>query len=207
LIEISVARTGASVLKRDGRFLASAFDPIQEAAKWAEQVHKEVATDAAVIVVGVGSGYHVAALKSLRPKCEILALDNSPEVVSQALKICPALLPNDVLVEPDWLKLPNHARFCDVACGVYGVANHGPSLQIDPAYFTAVDRLLRGRDKLSFLVLLKARPELLASLDPQEISAIGEEAVSIKTIRRLFSPAGSASRERRLWRVLEELVT
>ena len=206
MIEIEVARSGASVLKRDGKFLASTFNPVQEASAWAKKVHAALAPEDAAIIAGVGCGYHVAALKVLRPNCELLAIENDAGVAAEAFKFCPSLETKNVLVESDWLKLPDHARFRDVVCGVYGVAVHGPSLQIDPVYVSAVERLLHGRDKLSFLVLMKTRPELLAVLNPEAIGLIDDEAVSIKTLRRLFSTAGSSSRERRLWRVLEELV-
>lgn len=202
-----MAKTGHRVLRKNGKLLASAFDPVREATAWAEKVMGagEPSCDT-LIVVGMGSGYHVAALKSRYPDISLLVIDNDAEVVDRAREICPEVAGIPTVAEPKWMDLIKSASLSDALNGVYKIALHGPSFQSNPNDFSLIERLLRGRDKLSFLLLLKACPELLPLLDPEAVSRIGEEAISIKTVSELFSPHAAASRERRLWRVLEELI-
>ena len=140
-------------------------------------------------------------------KATLIVIENDAELARTAIELNPTIHVSEVIIEGDWLKLAEHARFRDAVCRPYRSVIHAPSLQIEPMYFGSVERLLRGRDKLGFLVLLKTRPELLSSLLPEAIAKISDdEAVSIKTMRELFSPQAGSSRDRRIWRVLEELV-
>lgn len=204
MIESLAAKNGKMVLRRDGRLLASLFDPEQEARVWTDRALAELLPGESVIIMGLGAGYHSAEMVRRSPGRMILTIENDQETVKAAREIQAGL--GQILIEPDWMKLPDHPLFRDAVGGTYRVFQHGPSMQIDPAFFGAVEKLLRGRDKLTFLVLLKTRPELFSYLNPEAIAAIGDEPVSIKTVRSLFSQASLASRERRIWRVLEELI-
>jgi hypothetical protein len=58
------------------------------------------------------------------------------------------------------------------------------------------------------LLQLRMRPELHALFDEEKIAKLqaSTSPISILTIRSLFSAQAQNSRERRLWRVLEELI-
>ena len=206
MIETEVSRAGQSVLKKNGRLLASAFQPLQEASAWTEKVCLGLAPGEPIIVLGIGSGYHVASLLASYPRNEVLVIENDAELARSALALHPSIPANRVLVQANWLQLIDDQRFLDAIGGVYRIAPYGPSAQIEPEFFGAVDRLLRGRDRLSFLVLLKTRPEFLPLLSSEAVGKLGDEGISIKIIRQLFAPQAVSSRERRLWKVLEELV-
>lgn len=206
MIEVVTARNGKRVLKKDGKLLASAFDPVREATAWAEKIKGGIEEDETVIILGMGSGYHVEELASRCPQQSIFVIEKDAEIAEKALEICPGIRRERVIVEPDWVHLVESESLREALGGIYRIALHGPSYQLDPDYFGAVERLLRGRDKLSFLLLLKTRPEFLPLLDAEAVSAIGDEAISIKTICRIFSRRSAASRERRIWQVLEELI-
>jgi len=210
IITSEIARSGHPVLKKSGRWLASSFDPVREARQWADAVVSGPGKTDVIIVLGLGCGYHVAELIARRPERSVLTIECDPVVRDHALRFCPELRNQTIIVENEWMKLIEKPAMRDVLVGVYRVAVHAPSLALEPNFFASVDNLLRGRDRLSFLLLLKTRPELLAILDPDRLGEIGElktdEAVSIKTMQRLFSQRSMSSRERRLWRVLEELV-
>jgi hypothetical protein len=212
------ARTGLPVLKKNGRFIDSSIDPAREALAWVEKqapVGQLVGQSVGQlfdqwIVLGIGSGYHVAALVAHLAESKIsqpiLVIDNDNELVDAAKIICPSLSACKIVVETDWRKLVDNVDFCDAVGSVYKICEYGPSFQIDPVYFKAVHSLLRGREKVSFLHLLKTRPDLLSSLNPQAILKLPDEPVSVRTMCDLFSEQAFSSRERRLWRILEELI-
>jgi len=206
LIELVTARNGKSVLKKDGKLLASVFDPLREAAAWADKVQSEFGADESIIVLGLGSGYHVEELSARCSDRAIYVVEKDVEIAERVFELCGGIRRDRVIVEPDWIRLADLPVFQEALGGVYRIAPHGPSYQIDPEYYGAVDRLLRGRDKLSFLLLMKTRPEFLPLLDAEAVNAIGDEAISIKTISRLFSARAVGSRQRRIWQLLEELV-
>lgn len=207
-LEKDFARSGHQVLKKNGRWLASTVDPVREARQWATQAMRNIESDSSetALVLGLGCGYHVAELAARRPRGGVVAIERDREIVARALEFCPELQNVKIVIEPDWLKLVDHEPVRDAVGGSYRILKHGPSCQLEPEYFGAVERLLLGRDKLSFLVLLKARPEILALFDSGLLGEIKDEAMSIKTLQRIFSTRSGSSRERRIWKVLEELV-
>ena len=206
MIVVETSRSGAPILKVDGRALASAVDPLREAASWAKSVEATLAPGTAAIVLGVGCGYHVAALKVLCPRSQVIAIESSAEVAAKALEFNPSLKPGDVIVENDRMKLTEHANVRDAIGGVFVPVTHGATAQIRPEWTSQMSALLMARDKLSFLLQLRMRPDLFALLDPKKIETLGSEPISIKTLQKLFNDTSASSHERRLWRVLEELV-
>lgn len=193
-------------MKKNGRFLGSSFDPVKEAQAWAAKIAPSVVPGCSVFVLGLGSGYHVTALCEACPNTPIIVIDGDEELAGEILKLWPTLKRADLVIEKDSGKLIGHGRFLDGLCGSYIIAKHGPSCQINHVYFSAVERLLLGRDKDSFITQLKARPELQPLIDMEAMKRVQEEAVSIKTLQRVFAPARFLSTERRLWKILEELV-
>jgi len=199
-------------MKKNGKWLASSIDPVREAQQWSEAVRTTAETNVTIVVLGLGCGYHVAELLSSNPKSSLLVVECDHEVKERALQFCPGLAGVSIVVEPDWMKLVEHSLVRDALGGLYQVVKHSPSLAIgarETEYFSAVEGMLLGRDKLSFLVLLKTRPEILSLLDSDilmDSDRFQDEPVSIRTMQKLFSQGPNTSRERRLWRVLEELV-
>jgi hypothetical protein len=207
LISVEVARNGSRVLKKNGRFLGSSIDPVREAATWTNKALAQAGARDAFVILGLGSGHHVAELLARRPNAPLIVVENDKDILSEALKICPQIKRSQVVLETDVLKLGDHAVVRDVVGSIYRVCSYGPSFQIDDEFFSGAERFFFGRDKLSFLLLLKTRPEFLAILNPVAIHEIPlNEPVSVKTLQRIFAPQALSSRERRLWRILEELV-
>jgi hypothetical protein len=186
------------------------MDPWREARAWAEKALTGAEPNETIFVLGLACGYHALAIRSLSKSQPVLVIERDAELVKAATELSPNLLDSEtgveVVVEDNWAKLIEHTSFRDRLCGIYRIVPHGASFQAEPEYFAAVERLLNGRDRLSFLLQLKTRPELAALLDPEAILAIQNEAISVKTLEKLFQPQAQGSRERRLWRVLEELV-
>jgi hypothetical protein len=222
-VSVVIAKNGLPVIKKNGRYMSSSVDPAKEAQTWAERAMELVHTRSArktqapvpahIFVLGLGAGYHIVALKKICPQSEIVVLENDPLVVSAAESLQPQLQTEriaHIISEPEVRRLIENKKFCEFLNKPYLILKHGPSLQVEPEYFTEVERLLIGRDPLAFLVLLKTRPELYSLLDPEAINRLlgngGSELVSIKTIQKLFSKSSGFNQERRMWKVLEELV-
>lgn len=210
MLEIDLAKNGHRILRKNGRLLASSVDPIREAQVWADHVCSIIEPHELIIVLGLGCGYHIEELQTRRPQNQLFVIDSDPELLSQVHMICPKVSMVNVLIEANWNELIGSQTFRDAIGGVYRIVKHGPSCQIDEEYFKCVEGLLLGREKISFLYLMKTRPELLSILDPEKITQIMEqpdnEAISIKTLSQMFASNSMVRRERRIWRVLEELV-
>lgn len=206
MIETEVSRSGQPVLKMNGRYLASSFDPIKEAFGWASRAAADIGTKGAAIILGAGCGYHVAALKERCPNVLILALDPNEQVAHRALEWNPILQAHNLLVVDNLSQMTEAPQLRDAMAGTYAVLPHLPSTDAHAEWALSTARFLLGRDRLSFLLQLRMRPDLHTLLDSKKIAALDEAPVSIKTLQKLFSETSAFSRERQLWKVLEELV-
>lgn len=206
LITVEQARSGHPILKVDGRGLCSSFDPIKEATSWAEKAVVDAGDAESVFVLGLGAGYHSEALRARLPGRLVVTIEGDSSLAKEAISIHPQLKAAPIVVEPEWHRLIEHAVFRDALAGRYAIVKHGPSCQIHSDYFNGVERLLIGREKIAFLLQLKTRPDLYSLFDPAAIESMSPELVSIKTIQGLFSVGAATSRERRMWKLLEELI-
>ena len=209
MISIGTARGGQPVIQKNGRWLASSFDPVREAQAWAKKASLGVKHGESIFILGLGSGYHVAELAKLRSE-PFLVFENDELLTEQALEICPEIRERSIIVDGDWTKLLENDTVRDQINGVYHIAKYGPSCQMSPEYFAQVENLLIGRDPLTFLLQLKARPGIWGILDGEKVRSLGSaqsnDPISIKTLQKLFAENANGSKERQMWRVLEELV-
>ncbi|RYZ82368.1 MAG: class I SAM-dependent methyltransferase, partial [Proteobacteria bacterium] len=155
MIESEFARSGQPILKLNGRYLASSFDPIKEANGWAARAAIDVGQKGAAIIIGAGCGYHVAALVEKCPNTQVLALEISPEIAAKALTWNPLLRKNHVLVESDAIALTESPQLRDAMAGTYAILPHLPTTEANPEWAMSAARFLLGRDKLSFLLQLR----------------------------------------------------
>ncbi|HVK62454.1 MAG TPA: hypothetical protein VM432_12930 [Bdellovibrionales bacterium] len=198
------ARSGHSVLRFDNRLLASSIDPVREAQSWAKKVAAGV-RKGDVCVIGAGCGYHIDELQKLLPKTRIVVIEASSEVAEWVLSKFTHFKKENFLVGSD--PSADLEAWCDTLFGVSQAFLHGATTQIHTEWSHRMHRFVVARDRNSFLTQVRARPELLAVLDPKKIELMPDEPVSIKTLGSLFQATSIDSQERRLWRILEELVT
>lgn len=205
MISTEASRSGHPILRFEGRLLASSIDPIREANTWAKRAFEEARGAESVLVIGLGCGYHVEELRALAPAMQIFVAEPSMEVVDWNLANHPNLSREKILVGSDFSQLL--VEWTDALSMTTAYLVHGASAQIHPEWTDSVLKFVLARDKTAFLTRIRALPNLLAILDPDRIAAMNEEPVSINTLRGLFRADPVDSQERRLWRVLEELVT
>jgi hypothetical protein len=213
-LQRETARNGQPIFKIDGRSIVSSFDPMKEARGWVENAVKEIGDRDTVIVLGAGCGYHLIALRELRPTLNILTIEASADIASFARE---QLSSNDeidprtygeILVAERPIELTDSMILRDFMANRYAVVTHAGQAQMRQEWTHQMATFLTGRDYLSFLLQLRMRPELHALFDEEKIAQLQAQPgpISILTIRSLFSEQAQSSRERRLWRVLEELI-
>jgi hypothetical protein len=213
-LQRETARNGQPIFKIDGRSIVSGFDPMKEARGWAENALKEIGDRETVIILGAGCGYHIVALRELRPALNILTIEASEEVASFArerlsanAEVDPRMY-GEILVASRPIELTESLLLRDFMSCRYAVVTHAGLASIRAEWTRDMATFLTGRDFLSFLLQLRMRPELHALFDEEKIARLRAEPgpISILTIRNLFTSQAQSSRERRLWRVLEELI-
>ena len=208
MIQKESARNGQAIFKVDGLSVVSSFDPAKEATAWALRTLREVGTHTHLIVIGAGCGYHIAALKNLQPSLTILTIEASAEIKTAVLEIHTGFNETDILIANAPLELTSSMKLRDVFGGRFAVAVHPAQSLMRAEWTRSIENFLTGRDALSFFMQLRMRPELHALFDENKIAALGQTdgPISILSIRDLFKTENGSSRERRIWRVLEELI-
>ncbi len=192
----------------------SSFDPTKEAIVWAEKALTDLGDHDSLIVLGAACGYHIVALRRLRPSLSILTIEASAEIANFASEVfasqpeVDAAYFGSVLVALKPSVLTESLVLRDFMGGRFAVVTHPVLAQQRPEWTREVAQFLTGRDYLSFLLQLRMRPELHALFDEEKIATLSSSGtpLSILTIRTLFSAQSQTSRERRIWRVLEELI-
>ena len=66
-LSIQTAKSGMPTALANSRYLHSAYDPVREADRWAQQRIKDCQTGETIVVLGVGLLYHVQALRQMLP--------------------------------------------------------------------------------------------------------------------------------------------
>lgn len=86
--EVAPAKNGLPTLKvshnKKVYHLHSAYDPMREAARWAQNI--SAAEDDTLLVCGIGLGYHLNRLSMLYPKAKIVAMEPDLATFKTALK-------------------------------------------------------------------------------------------------------------------------
>lgn len=214
LLQKETARNGQAIFKLDGRCVVSSFDPAKEARGWAEKTVADLGDCESLIILGAACGYHLIALTELRPSLKFVTIEASADIAAFAQEVVAqqAVVANklqiEILVATNPIELTESLILRDIMAGRFSVVAHPFLAQIRPDWTRDMTRFFTGRDYLSFLLQLRMRPELYALFDQEKIAELKTTTapLSILTIRDLFSAQAQTSRERRIWRVLEELI-
>jgi spore maturation protein CgeB len=71
-LSIQPAKSGMPTALVDSRYLHSAYDPVREAERWAEERVKECQAEETIVLLGVGLLYHVQALRQMLPHDQVI---------------------------------------------------------------------------------------------------------------------------------------
>lgn len=210
------AKTGDRVLFVDGKATASLVDPQREAQGWLESVKPLLPKrPETLVVIGIGSGFHLKALREAAPEFPIVALDtcsHSVEFVSTlGLRDCKAVyISGDEIARGAGAVLAK-AGVTDWILEPFTLIRHRATMARS-RQLLRVEAWLLGRSAEGLRAHLALRPSLAAILNPEKLRDVTE--IKLKTVDvfsiRDFVACGDIksepSQERRLLRVLEELV-
>lgn len=203
MIELLTNANGQTVIRRDGRLLASQVDPVAEAKAWLSRRMRFMDKVKTVFVLGMGAGYHIQVLCETT-SAKIVVIEPDLEVIEAAAKI--HSFPADrVLIEtvqsPRGLRSAQSVR--DGVRASFVVLLHPASRACDPAFYKDCQAQLTGRDwgSLNWQWKLKNGPSLDSS--PRVAT---EEALTIYDLEQTELVQNSEERERMLIKALRELV-
>lgn len=211
---ISQAKNGAEVLIVDGLSTASLVNPEREAEHWAEAQSarlKMTGLDEPVVVIGVASGFHLQALKvrlRVSGHCgRIIAIDTcSASIEFAKVRVADVEYVHvEIGVDVDtflaaggiagWILQP------------YTVLRHKPTYLRNGTSLRRVEAWILGRTPESFSAHLKLRPQIAAALNAERARKIAEVSLlSIRDLSKVWDIASELKSDRRVFRVLEELV-
>jgi hypothetical protein len=200
--EVVNARSGAPVLKWDGRYLGSAIDPLAEASRWAEARGRgAIFRHWPQVILGIGSGYHVTQV--LRRTTGPVFLVEPEEEILQAVRRlqCEEWAEFGDRVQPlsrceDIFQVPRGHLWTNSLC--FG----GRSAE----FHTILGRLT-GRRLQDFVAEVAASDELSGCFDRERLAALPPDRwIGIHEVKRCLRPEAVALRTGRIWAALEELV-
>jgi hypothetical protein len=211
---VEVSRTGAEVLISGNLATASLVNPEREADQWAEvQLKRILATRAGetIVVIGVGSGFHLRALQMLldeiKIKRPIVAIDTCEESIQFASKrtanVTFVCVRADMGIE-SFLAIPEVARWI---VQTFTLLKHKPTIARVGTSLRKIEMYIIGRTPEAFSAQLKMRPQIAAGLNPGRARRIADTSlVSIRDLSKMWDISSELKPDRRLFRVLEELV-
>lgn len=206
MIEKAQAKNGSLIYLKDGKYLASSFDPQKEAEAWWKSSQRLTKHARTVFVLGLGAGYHIEVLSRELPQVKILVIEPDQELV----EIYRATNSNElaIICEQDWRSLFQHSSINSGAQDKYAVLLHPPSLSAEKDFFGNAYKFLLARNVEGLFALLKARPDLLAELDEAKLADLARtgDAVSIRTLTNSMKATAYLNENRRIWKVLESLI-
>lgn len=205
MIEIELSKSGLPILKSDGRFMNSSYDPMAEAQSWLAMVNDKVKDFDFVILLGVGSAYHCLALRNKYPNKKILILENDKQLLAKCadlfsdlkkINICNFSDSSDLLSNEDVLNFSQEI-FCTLRL---------PSTRfLNKELFDEVETVLTGRASYEFTKLCEVRQQLNSQINFERFDSAN--LISIKSVAAAFIPnSDGLSPERRVVHILEELV-
>lgn len=208
MIEVVQAKNGSAVHVKNGKYLASSFDPQKEAETWWTHCQRLVKHSQTAFVLGLGSGYHVAILSRQISQQTVVVIECDQQLIDLNAKQF-ANTNVQVVHVADWRKLYQNEIVQKAVVQNYSVLLHSPSLNAEQEFFANAHKFLLARNVEGLFALLRSRPELLEEIDEIKLADLARstEPVTIKTLTRLMKPGSYTNPNRRLWKVLEELVS
>lgn len=196
-LEKVITRSGETVFKWQGRMTASSYDPRREAQEWLTSLALSMASESRLFVLGVGSGYHLVALRQAFPKRRIMAVDISTELIEGALGLHGSSLDGvDLVAIPTEAELLATERVRNYLRAPLQVVDHPASQQGSVMRYKEVRARVLNREPVLFADWLRREPRF-ARLFPLQAIAGGDDGqlLSIKDLCRFVDTRGNANRE------------
>lgn len=215
-LEIAFSKSGEEVLIVDGKATASLVDPIKESKSWMESVRPMLLKEKErIVVLGIGSGYHLRLLGETEPDLTIVAIDTCEKSIQFCSK---KQLKNVqfVFISQDELRAGAQSVVAadavrDWILDPFTLIRHRATMARNRDLLR-VESWILGRSAEALRAHLALRPSIAAILNSQKLHDVASmklKTVDVFSIRDFVSCCdikSDPSHERRLLRVLEELV-
>lgn len=193
MIETTKSKDGHIVVKFDGRNLASTYEPEGEAIKWVSKHKSLIHGVRTVFVLGAGSGYHIAALRSQFPSLKIVVYDPRQALIREIKKHW-----SFDLLEIHFINSIDEIVDKHIASSFLSL-RHISSWYGFEKEFLDIERYLTGRFDIGFQKQLELRAELKNLLNDVEkndertildlIDAVKPEVKAEKSVHYLYAIA------------------
>ncbi len=212
---IEQSRNGHEVLYIDGKATASTIDPLKEATAWIGSTYSLAAAgiDETLVVIGAGSGYHIDALRECTNK-KIIVIDTCPasiEFVKRRLSHHSQISYIEVKRGTSFSDFYQRNDVVEWVFEPFILLRHRSSM-VRNSDLSKVEECLVGRSVEAFRAQLEARPAIASALNSGRLKKMAEAKlvtkglVSVRDLTSVWEVSSETSNERRLLRVLEELV-
>jgi hypothetical protein len=211
--EVLPSKSGAPIIRREGRYLASSYDPESEAKIWCRSVAAETLPNThAFVVLGCGSGYHVVELSRQFPHSIVIAIDDDAPTID----FCKGLF-GKINQNIQWVFAQNEETISkndavvSALSGQYRVVLHRASAQFSLDLMLNIRDFLNARTERGFQNLLSIRQNLkqllVTELPTVWPRSAQRDVMTIKTIANLVRSGGPhVSIDHQLFLALEELI-
>lgn len=207
MIEVLSGERGHAVVRVNGRLLASRFDPVAEARDWLARRMAFLDRVRTVFVLGIGAGYHVAALAE-RTQAKIHVIEPDPELAGAVARIhafAPERIAIEIVEDVRALRASSAARLAVKRSFV--VLDHPPSVALRPEWFAEIGTVLRARDWGSLTWQWRIRDGRDFDGVPRvERSSSQGGPLTIYDLEQTELVQNSSAREGLLFKALRELV-
>lgn len=213
---VETSRTGAEVLIVGNLATASVVNPEREASQWADQQVRRIASTGlgeTVVVIGVASAFHIRALREKITVRErgfvgrIVALDTCADSVAFAnarntgIEFVHVNLATGI---DAFLMRPEISSWIMEA---FSLLKHKPTISRVGVSLRTLESWIVGRTPETFLAHLRLRPDIAAGLHSGRTQRIADVSlVSVRDLSKMWDISAELKTDRRIFRVLEELV-
>ena len=205
MIEVEISKTGLPVLKSEGRFLHSSYDPLAEAQAWLKDVSKKVSDYDFVILLGAGNPYHFSAFRRKFSRKKILIVEIDEQLLSKAGELVNEVNIANVVHLNEARELHTIGQILEFSKEIFCTLRMPSTRFYSKAFFDEIETALTGRVGYDFERFCEARPNLEPQID--STSLVSQNLITVKDISSAFVDQNQQlSPEQRVFKILEELV-
>lgn len=193
-LEKITARSGDTIVRVNGRLTASSVDPRREAKQWVEMNRPLIEGSERVLIVGVGSGHHLAELNLEYPRLRVLAIAMEPEFIDAAREIHGLNVANtEFYACESEAKVLAGSRVRMFLKSAVAVIPHSPSQVSNPPAYQEITARLKMREPIFFSDWV-CREQRFTDLFPLQSIPGGDEKrlLSIKDLNRFLGDSSKA---------------
>jgi Glycosyltransferase Maf N-terminal domain len=206
VIERSLSRSQHTVLKINGNYVCSSVDPLSEAKKWVQKNNSKIQSVDTVIVLGVGCGYHIAALAKAHLQKKIIAIDIRSEFIDFAKSENSLDLIDVQFVSANsTAQLKTSTVIKKAIATSYTVLHFAAAKGAEKEKYNDIENFLLSRTEEGLQFILSERKDLGQIFQTQSMRGTVADLISIKTLEKLMRPEIEHD-EKLIFQTLRELV-